>query len=203
MYQQPARSTIDLSALEEHHETARNETFKALEILSNARRHALTRLQKTQIMFKYLNWKQQEHIEDLCGGNFSLQKMYSLSAFPLGGSGFTDNPAVPVSLERSASYLQRTETARKNIVQFGIIQARTDELIKAITKAVGVFNYQYRKACRELFPLGFFSKVWRSIKRFFNRPYFSWQELGCLANLGATAGFVLKMAEVPVFGVRR
>ena len=192
----------ELLNLEEQHEAMRIETLKALEALNNAKRHALFQLQKIQILFKYLSWKQQERISSHCDENFSLQKIHSLSSSFPAFSRSSEQPAAPAAIERTSSYLRRVKTARVNMVQFGIIQARTGELIAAIVKSVDVFNYQYKTAYRKLFPLGLFSKLWRSFRRFFAHPYFSWQEIGCLQNLGITAGLVLKMAEAPVLGVR-
>ena len=194
---QRSRFAEDLLKLEEQHEAKRIETLKALEALSSTRRHALLQLQRMQILFKYLNWKQQERINSHCDGNFSPQKIHSLTA------SFADNSPVPVSAGPAASYLQRIKTFRKNILQFGIIQARAAEIIEALVKSTGVFNHHYRAVYRELFPLGFISRIWRSLNRFLNSPYFSWKEIGILQDLGITAGFVLKMAEAPVLGVRR
>jgi len=208
----PDLARTELLNLEERHEVMRIEALKALEALGNAKRHALFQLQKIQILFKYLNWKQQERISSNCDGDFSLQKMRLLSAFSPAFSGLEKQPAVPVvpalsamptAAGRTPSYLRRVKTVRKNMVQFGIIEARAGEIIAALIKAVDVFNYQYKTAYRELFPLGLFSKLWRSLRRFFDHPYFSWQEIGCLQNLGTAAGFVLKMAEAPVLGARR
>ena len=203
MTQQQSRSALELSCLEKQHEAQRIKTLEALNALSDIRRHALLQLQKPQILFKYLNWKQQEHINSTNNGDFSLQRMYALSASVLNTAGFTAHSAVPVIAERTASYLQKVKTARKNIVQFGIIEARANELIQAIAKSAVVVKHQYKTACRELFPLGFISRIGRHIKRFFHHPFYTWQEIGCLANLGMAAGFVFKMAEAPIFGERR
>ena len=195
--------------LEEQHEVQRIKALKALEALCAVRRHALLQLQKTQILFKYLHWKQQEHINSKCERDFSLQKMYAVSASALHNLDFAIN--IPAITEHSAaaggltgaSQVQKVKTARKNIVQFGIIQARADELIEAIAKSVAVFNHQYKTACRELFPLGFISRFRRHIRRFLHHPYYDWQEIGCLQNLGVAAGLIFKMAETPVLGARR
>ena len=193
----PGSHAPELLKLEEEHEAKRKETLQTLEALENARRHALIQLQKTQIVFKYLNWKQQERIENLCGGIFSLQRIYSVANT---NSGYMEESALPAAFERTASYLQRVKTTRKNILHFGIIQARAAELIEAIIISVSAFNHQYKTTNRELFPLGFISRIMRSIRKFFNHYYISWQEISCLENLGITAGYVLKMAEVPVSG---
>ena len=202
MTKQISRSATSLDALEEQHEVKRIEALKTLEALSKVRRHALLQLQKPRILFRYLNWKQQEHINNRTDGDLSLQAIFTGSADTFNNPEFTINTAVPVIAERTASYLQKVKTARKNIIQFGIIEARVDELIGAIVKSTAVFNYQYKAAYRELFPLGIISRIKRRIKLFFHHPYFSWQEMGCLQNLGAAAGFVLKMAETPVLGIR-
>ena len=202
MTQQQSRSALELSCWEKQHEAQRIKTLEALNALSDVRRHALLQLQKTQILFKYLNWKQQGHIDSKCSGNFSLQKVYAITAGSE-AAGINDNTLVPVIAERTASYLLKIKTARKNIVQFGIIQARVNELIEVIVKSTAVFNYQYKTACRELFPLGFISRAGRHIKRLFHHHFYAWKEIGCLTNLGMAAGFVFKMAETPVLGDRR
>ena len=208
MAKQASRSAADLGSLEEQHEIKRIETLKALEALGKAKHHALLQLQKTQILFKYLNWKQQEHIKRLNDGSLSLQKIYSVSASAFNNPAAAADSAIAeftqhtLSLPGAASFLQKVKTVRKNIVQFGILEERANELIRAIVKSTVVFNHQYQAAYRELFPLGFFSKARRYIGQLFHHPFFSWQEMGCLQNLGKAAGFVLKMAETPVLGVR-
>ena len=203
MTKQISRSATDLDALEEQHEIKRIEILKALEALSKARCHALLQLQKPRILFRHLNWKQQEYINSRNDGDFSLQNIFTISATAVKNTEFTGNTSVPVIAERTASYLQKIKTARKNIIQFGIIEARVNELIGVIVKSTAVFNHQYRITYRELFPLGFISRVRRYIRQLFHHPYFSWQEIGCLRNLGKAAGFILKMAETPVLEVRQ
>ena len=188
MNKHPGSSSLDLLQLEKEHEKKRKETLKALENLKNARRLAFFQLHKTIFLFKYLNWKQQERIDALCGGNFSLQRIYSIAAASAdrsdqsqaAGTVFTEETKLPVSADRTASMLARIKIARQNILQFGIIEARAVELTEAIIKSVAVFNHQYRTTLRELFPLGFISRLIRSLRRYFNHNYFSWQEMGSL-----------------------
>jgi hypothetical protein len=204
MTKQTRSSVTDLDALEEQHEIKRIETLKALEALNKVRHHAFLQLQKSRVLFRYLNWKQQELVNSRsAGGDFSFQTIFTTSAAGLNNQEFISNTAVPVIAERTASYLQKIKTARKNIIQFGIIEARVNELIGVIVKTTAVFVHQYKATYRELFPLGFISKIRRHIRQFFHHPYFSWQEIGCLQNLGKTAGFVFKMAETPVLGAGR
>ncbi|MCL1927875.1 MAG: hypothetical protein FWG07_03660 [Treponema sp.] len=203
MTRQVSRSETDLDALEEQHEIKRIETLKALETLGEVRRHALLQLHKTRILFRYLNWKQQEHISSRSSGDIPLQAIFTSSASAVNNPDSAINTAVPVIVKSTASYLQKVKTVRKNIIQFGIMEARVHELIGVIVKSTAVFNHQYKTTYRELFPLGFISKVQRHIRQLLHHPYFSWQEIGCLQNLGRAAGLVLKMAETPVLGARQ
>ena len=189
-------------------EVKRRETLKALEALSDARRHALFHLQRAQVLFTYLNWKQREFINSRSGGNFFLEKIYALpgsSRDSKESKNLRKDSRAAESEEftalvpaGTANSVRHMAAVRKNILLFATVQARAAELIEAITKSTAVFNRQHRAACRELFPFGFISRWRRSIRRFFNGPYFSWQDMGCLQNLGMAAGFVLKMAEAPI-----
>ena len=196
----PSGSAPELLLLEKEHHIQRGDALRALETLHKTRYLALNQLQKTQVLFTHLNWKQQQRIEDVCGGNFSLQKIYSISP---SNSGFTEEGLVPVISEYAASYVQHVKTIRNNILYFGIIKARAAELIDTLVKSASVFNSRYRTALRKLFPLGFISRILRTARRFFHRHYFSWQEITCLENLALAAGFVLKMAEVQIYGGER
>ena len=199
MKTQGGSSVSDILKMEAQHDAMRSDMLKILELLNNARRHSLFQLQKIQILFKYLNWKQQEQIERNCGRNFSLKGIISPSLI----SGIKEDNLMPVPAERTASYVLQIKTARKNKVQFELVKARAGELISSIVKSAAVFNHQYAAVCRELFPFGVLSRIKRSIRRFFSHPYYSWRELRSLQNLAETAGLVLKMAEAPVLGAKR
>ena len=188
--------------LEELHDSKYKETLKALEVLAGTKRHALVQLQKTQILFKHLKWKQQEFINNRLEGNFLIQSIYENQSQTAAGGLLPELAGQLVPAARS-SQVQRTRAVRKNLLQFGIIQARAAELIEAIAKSTAVFNCQYKACCRELFPLGCISRLFRRVRQLFNYPYFSWKDMGSLQNLGMAAAFVVKMAEAPVIGGQR
>jgi hypothetical protein len=199
--------TTDVSDLETLHETKRDEAARALKTLLDTRNHALIELQKTGGIFMYLSPAQQDSINrQFEQGSFLLEEIVRRSAQPGKDGGITvplsvlsqakpDGLAGPLQSNNS---LKRITALRKNTLQFGIIRSRAVELSVSLDKSVTVFNYQYKTSCRGLFPLGVFSRLWRNIRRFFNRPYFSYRDFGYLRNLGAAAGFVLKMAEAPI-----
>jgi len=204
MNQKQGRLTADAESddflnLTELYETKRAEALRNMEVLNGARRQALIQLRTIHALFKNLNRKQQAFINACCVVNYTPKKIAAISEFPSFAEypDFGGVPQFPSGIRQ-----KQIKTIRKNILQLGVIQARAEELFKAIVKSAAVFNRQYKTACRELFPLGFISRLWRSLKRFFSHPYFSWQEMGCLQNLGTAAGFVLKIAETPVLGGR-
>ena len=204
--------------LEELHEAKHTETLKALEALAAVKRHALAQLQKTQILFKHLNWKQAEFINSHFEGNYYLEHIYnakgdrsvndrtaagntaSRTAEPGSRSAgiITQLTPVPLVVPPRSTRVQKERIARNYILQCGIIQARAAELIETISKSVAVFNSQYKTCCRELFPLGFISRFLRKIRQLLNHSYYSWKDMESLKNLGLTALLVLKIAEVPV-----
>jgi hypothetical protein len=202
---QKERLLAVLSDLEQLHEEKRAEAAKTLEALEAARSRALLGIQKTWALFRYLTWKQRETINSrFLAGNPSLEEIGRRSAetpgmgqaLPFSGPEQTGLETAPV---KPSQTLRRINTVRKNIVQFGVIQKRAEELAGALAGTLCAFERQYQSACRDLFPLGFFSRLWRRLRRLLSRPYFSWRDLGRLRDLGMAAGFILKMAEAPVF----
>jgi hypothetical protein len=191
---------VTLSELEALHESRHGEAAKALELLLTIRNRALFCLQKVNFFFNLLTPLQKDAINrQFESGSFILEEIMERSLIPFEQQNLKGKITVqlPVLEWRSVS-LRRVAIAKKNILQFGLICARAGELSGTITRAIKVFDRQYKAACRYLFPLGVFSKIWRNIRRFFSFPYFSYRDMGTLRCLGATAGFVLKMAEAPV-----
>jgi len=208
-----------LEELEELYKKNRNKTLETIEYLEKTRHQALMQLQKTQILFKYLNWKQQELINNRLGhykspdsikngfGNFSIMDLYKQDLYkpqlPNQNAQGMIAPLINGAMVLPSGKLQRTKVLRQTILQLGIIEARARELIEAVSKSASVFNYQYNLCIRKLFPLGFLSRIWRSIKRYCNRPYFTLHDMGHVSNVGLAAGFVLEMVYTPVLGSRR
>jgi len=200
--------SAQLSELEALHETERSETALSLENLLEVKGQTLLQLQKAGGLFKYLSPAQEDSINrQFESGSFLLEEIVRRSALPPnekpgqgrnGVKGITTAGQLPVLAGKPAA-ARRVAAAKKNILWFGIIRSRAGEVAKALTQSLAAFNNQYRTACRGLFPFGIFSRLWRNIRLFFSRPYFSRRDLCYLRNLGAAAGFVLKMAEAPLF----
>ena len=188
------------SGLEALHETKRNETARALEALLDIRNRALFELQKTGSLFTYLSPAQQDIINrQFEPGSFLLEEIVRRCTLPLTEKSGKITVQLPaLAGPQRFNSIKRIAAVRKNILQFGIIRSRAVELAGTLAKSITVFNNQYKSAHRELFPLGVLSRLRRNIRRFFSRPYFTRRDLGYLRNLGAAAGFVLKMAEAPI-----
>jgi len=189
-----------LSELEALHESKHEQAARALELLLKIRNRALFQLQKVNAFFNLLTPLQKDTINrQFESGSLILEEIIQRSAIPFEEQNRQGKMTVklPVLEGRSVS-LKRVSLAKKNILQFGLICSRADELAGTITRAIKVFDRQYKAACHYLFPFGFFSRIWRNIRRIFSFPYFSRRDLGTLRNLGAAAGFVLRMAEAPV-----
>jgi hypothetical protein len=196
-----------LAALYEAHEAGRAETVKALELLTETKRDALFRLKKTGGLTKNLNLKQRDLINRQIPENCTLERIVAAAA----DTGFAASalsavlpdpcPAasVPGNRLRPSLTVKHMAALRKNLAVFGVVGMRAQEMTGAIKKSIAAFEYQYRRTARRLFPLGFLSRLWRNIRTFLGMPYFSYGDMGPLRTLAMTAGFVLKMAEAPVF----
>ncbi|MDR1307220.1 MAG: hypothetical protein LBK74_06580 [Treponema sp.] len=193
-----------LTALYKAHEAGRAETVKALELLIETKRDALFRLKKTGDITKNLNLKQRDLINRQAPENCTLERIAAADPGPAASALFAlpaHCPAAPVPENRlrPSLALKHMAVLRKNLVSFGVAGMRAREMTGAIKKSITAFEYQYRRTAWRLFPLGFLSRLWRTIRTFFGIPYFSCGDMGPLRTLAVTAGFVLKMAEAPVF----
>ena len=200
---QKERLLADLEDLELAHEAGRAEALRAMEVLEAAKNRAFVRLVKTGELFALLTWKQEEAINSRCtAGTPPLEAIRRLAGTGavrvVPGAALLSGPEQSGPL-RPAQVLKRMNALRKNIVRFGLVRDRARELSGALVQSLKAFEFQYRSVCRALFPLGFFSRLWRSLRKLLSRSYFSWRDLPPLQNLGMAAGFVLKMAEAPLF----
>jgi hypothetical protein len=92
------------------------------------------------------------------------------------------------------------ENIKRNLVQFDAIEMRSKEMIESINKSLEAYKYEYKNVYKSIFPLGFISKIIKSIKKkIFKRPYFSDKDLGFIQKLGKATGFILKMVDSPIF----
>ncbi|MDR2553243.1 MAG: hypothetical protein LBD31_08775 [Treponema sp.] len=107
----------------------------------------------------------------------------------------------PAELRRSSRRRmssKRLEELRNNLLRFGLIRARAGELAAATGKSLEVFDYQYRRSLRRLFPLGIVSRLWRRVRTLCRMSYFSRGNLGCIRDLGISCGCILKMVYAPL-----
>lgn len=87
---------------------------------------------------------------------------------------------------------------KKNLLAFDAIELRCKELIESITKALEAFEVIYQTSYKEIYPLGFISKVFKSIKKIFTKKYFSQKNIKQIQILGETTSHILKIVDSPV-----
>jgi hypothetical protein len=101
--------------------------------------------------------------------------------------------------EEEIKILEFLDNIKKNLVQFGVIEMRSKEIIVTIKKSLEVYKYEYKSVCKNVFPLGIISKILKSIKKgIFKRSYFSDKDLGFIQELGKTTGYILKVVDSPI-----
>ena len=91
--------------------------------------------------------------------------------------------------------LTMIDRAKKNLLQFDLLELRCRELILSINKALIAFHHEYRIIRRKIYPLGIFSLLLRSARFLWGRTYFSLKDLGEVSALGTITGLVLKIAD--------
>jgi len=96
--------------------------------------------------------------------------------------------------------LELINNIKKNLVQFTAIEMRSKEVIESINKSLDAYKYEYKTVYKNIFPMRIFSKILKFIKqKVFRKSYFSDKDLGYIAELGKTTGFILKMVDTPIF----
>ncbi|MCL2472899.1 MAG: hypothetical protein FWF26_04405, partial [Treponema sp.] len=91
--------------------------------------------------------------------------------------------------------LTMIDRAKRNLLQFDLLELRCRELILSINKALMAFHHEYRTIRRKIYPLGIFSLLLRSVRFLWGRTYFSLKDLGEVGALGTITGLVLKIAD--------
>ena len=95
--------------------------------------------------------------------------------------------------------LKLIDNLKKNILQLELLELRCKELILSIGKAMEAFRHESKSIRRKLYPFGFFSLLRRFLRFLFGKDYFSSGDLSDISALGNITGFVLKIADSPLF----
>jgi len=87
---------------------------------------------------------------------------------------------------------------KKSLLQLDVLEMRCRELIASLNKAMAAFRHESRRIQRSIYPLGFISSLYRFLRRFTGKNYFSFRDLSGIADLGNITGLVLKIADSPL-----
>ena len=95
--------------------------------------------------------------------------------------------------------LKMIDAIRKKLFQFELLELRCRELLVSIKKALEAFRHEWENIRRKIYPLGIFSMLVRRLRRLWGASYFSRTDMKDLAALGSITGYVLKIADSPLF----
>ncbi|MCL2478123.1 MAG: hypothetical protein FWF22_01375 [Treponema sp.] len=88
---------------------------------------------------------------------------------------------------------------KKKLLRLELLEMRLRELLVSVTGAMEVYELQWRKVRRGIYPLGIISVCWKCIKQILGGSYFSAKDLGGIAFLWDLSGNIAGMADSPVF----
>ena len=101
--------------------------------------------------------------------------------------------------QRGLMLLGLIDRVKKQLLQLDLLELRCRELIASIKKAMEAFRHEFNLIRRKIYPFGIFSFFRRSLSSLFGYSYFSPRDLGEISSLGRMTGYVLKIADSPLF----
>lgn len=93
---------------------------------------------------------------------------------------------------------QAISNLKSNILGMDLISIRSDELIYSLKKAKSVYELEFEKIYKELFPVPIISKLIKHYKKRNNKEIFKDYEIEKISHLGKVAEQVLKIVDTKV-----
>jgi hypothetical protein len=90
------------------------------------------------------------------------------------------------------------EELKKNFLQLDLLEMRCRELLLSIAKAMKVYNHEYLRARRRIYPLSLLSMLFKRLKTLLGSAYYSKGDLKELRVLGNLTVNVVRIAESPL-----
>jgi hypothetical protein len=87
---------------------------------------------------------------------------------------------------------------RKNLLELDVLEMRCRELIASLNKVMAAFCHESRRIHRSIYPLGIISFLYRFLRCFAGKTYFTFRDLKGIADLGNITVLVLRIAESPL-----
>jgi hypothetical protein len=97
--------------------------------------------------------------------------------------------------EASTKAIQVIATYKRTQLSLNALQRRGVELSDALQRATEVFEGQYRAASATLFPWLFLSRLKRTLRHFFGRPFFDERDLRVISPLLQVAAALAKLVD--------
>lgn len=112
--------------------------------------------------------------------------------------------------EIECEILNAIDELEAQLLKLDVYKKRTNELMDSLNKGIEAFNFIYKKTKKELFPLGFISKIFRKFKFIIknkknekNQIYYSEKEWVKINSLLKTAQNLLVMRDKPVVDIEK
>ncbi len=95
--------------------------------------------------------------------------------------------------------LEAIDTIKSNILKLDLLEMRCKEIITSLLKFNEVFDIEFNKVYKQIYP-SFFSKLWKKFRKLFlGRTYFSNEDLKHIAYIGKLAtDFALLIDTKPI-----
>jgi hypothetical protein len=188
----------------EKYETRKAQVRLLLDELADLRRRAVRELGKAGRLTRRLSALQRKEM-----GFFILQKApyYEL---PLKAEKMPDISPKPLRWtpgefknlrELKAgelAVLSMIEGLKKNLLQLDLLEMRCRELLLSIARAMKVYNHEYLRAKRRIYPLSLLSMFFKRLKTLWGRAYYSKEDLKELTALGNLTVNIVRIAESPL-----
>ena len=104
--------------------------------------------------------------------------------------------------EKECEIWEAIDEIESQMLEFEVYEKRTNELIDSLNKGIEAFDFVYKKIKKELFPLGFISKLYRRCKFIVlkrkNQIYYSQQEYEKINLLVKNAKDLLVLRDTPI-----
>ena len=109
-----------------------------------------------------------------------------------------DCRSFPELKRNGLAVISMIDRVKKSLLQLDVLEMRCRELMASLDKALAAFRQESRRIRRNIYPLGFISFLCRFLRRAAGNTYFTFKDLGGIADLGSITGLVLKIADSPL-----
>jgi len=126
----------------------------------------------------------------MAAGTLVLGGLVAIPALALTGifSHISANKKIKEIEEKMLLIIKSTDQIENNILKLELLTSRSEELLISLEKSIQVFDIEYKKVYKRIYPLGGFSKLYKLFrKNFLRRNYFSNDDTKEIAYLGGLA----------------